>query len=166
MIACRLAKLAMVVSIALFAFIVTYDNIVDYGSNYAFVQHVLSMDSTFPGNALMGRAITAPWAWTGAYWIIIGVEGLTCAAFVVATVALARTVGADAASFARAKRFVFVGAGIGFLLWFLGFMVIGGEYFAMWQSKIWNGQEAAFRFYLTLLGVLIFVNQPDGELRS
>ena len=86
MIACRLAKLAMVVSIALFAFIVTYDNIVDYGSNYAFVQHVLSMDSTFPGNALMGRAITAPWAWTGAYWIIIGVEGLTCAAFAVAAV--------------------------------------------------------------------------------
>src|SRR5258708_2202632 len=23
-------------------------------------------------------------------------------------------------------------------------MVIAGEYFAMWQSKIWNGQDAAF----------------------
>lgn len=163
--ACRLAKLAMVVSIALFAFIVTYDNIVDYGSNYVFVQHVLSMDTTFPGNALRGRAITEPWAWTAAYWIIIGVEGLTCVAFAAAAVAMVRAIGSDAACFARAKRFVFIGAGIGFLLWFLGFMVVGGEYFAMWQSKIWNGQEAAFRFYLTLLGVLIFVNQPDGELR-
>jgi predicted small integral membrane protein len=29
----------------------------------------------------------------------------------------------------------------------------------MWQSPSWNGQEAAFRFYLTILVVLIFVNQ-------
>jgi predicted small integral membrane protein len=88
MIACRLGKLAMVASVALFAFVVTFDNIVDYPSNYDFVRHVLSMDTTFPGNALRpGRAITVPWAWTAAYWIIIGVEGLTCAAFAVASVA-------------------------------------------------------------------------------
>lgn len=102
MIACRLVKLAMVASIALFAFVVTLDNIVDYQSNYDFVRHVLSMDTTFPGNALRpGRAITAPWAWTAAYWIIIGVEGLTCAAFAVATAALTRALRADAAGFAR-----------------------------------------------------------------
>ncbi|HJU15411.1 MAG TPA: DUF2165 domain-containing protein [Stellaceae bacterium] len=166
MIACRLVKLAMVASIALFAFVVTFDNIMDYQSNHDFVRHVLSMDTTFPGNALRpDRAIAAPWAWNAAYWIIIAVEGLTCAAFAAASVALARALRADAAGFARAKRFVFIGAGVGFLLWFTGFMVVGGEYFAMWQSKIWNGQEAAFRFYLTLLAVLIFVNQPDAELR-
>ena len=28
----------------------------------------------------------------------------------------------------------------------------------------WNGQEAAFRFYITVLGVLIFVSLPDGDL--
>ncbi len=164
MIACRMAKLAMVASLALFAFVVAFDNIVDYGSNYAFVRHVLSMDTTFSANALLGRAIAAPWAWTAAYWLIIGIEGLTCAAFAVAAVALARALRADAAGFARAKRFVFIGAGLGFLLWFTGFMVVGGEYFAMWQSKLWNGQESAFRFYLTLLVVVIFVNQPDPEL--
>jgi predicted small integral membrane protein len=54
--------------------------------------------------------------------------------------------------------------GLGFLLWFLGFMVVGGEWFAMWQSKAWNGQEAAFRFYVTLLLVALLVGQPDGEV--
>jgi hypothetical protein len=49
-------------------------------------------------------------------------------------------------------------------VWFFGFMVVAGEWFAMWQSTIWNGQEAAFRFYVAVLGVLIFVNQPDVEL--
>jgi len=48
-----------------------------------------------------------------------------------------------------------------FLVWFLGFMVVAGEWFAMWQSKSWNGQEAAFRFYMPILAVLIFVNQRN-----
>jgi predicted small integral membrane protein len=34
----------------------------------------------------------------------------------------------------------------------------------MWQSRIWNGEEGAFRFYLTILAVLIFVNQRDDAL--
>ena len=56
------------------------------------------------------------------------------------------------------------GATAGFLVWFFGFMVVGGEWFLMWQSDTWNGQEAAFRFYMAILGVLIFVNQPDRDL--
>ena len=43
-------------------------------------------------------------------------------------------------------------------------MVVGGEWFSMWQSKDWNAQEAAYRFYMAVLGVLIFVSLPDGDL--
>jgi len=71
---------------------------------------------------------------------------------------------APATGFQRTKVWVVTGVTLGFLVWFFGFMVVGGEYFAMWQSKTWNGQEAAFRFYMTMLAVLIFVMQPDGEL--
>jgi predicted small integral membrane protein len=56
----RLAKLLLVSSLAAFAFIVAYDNVVDYDSNYEFVRHVLSMDITFPTNTLRTRAITNP----------------------------------------------------------------------------------------------------------
>jgi predicted small integral membrane protein len=49
-------------------------------------------------------------------------------------------------------------------LWFFGFVVVGGEYFAMWQSKMWNGQEAAFRIATTMLAALVFISLPDGEL--
>ena len=66
-----------------------------------------------------------------------------------------------AISFNRAKGLAVVASGLGFLVWFFGFMVIGGEWFQMWQSSQWNGQEAAFRFYLTILTVLIFVMQKD-----
>ena len=51
-----------------------------------------------------------------------------------------------------------VGGAVGFFLWFLGFLVIGGEWFQMWQSPTWNGQEPAFRFVVVILAVLIFIS--------
>ncbi len=58
MIEARLAKITMVASLAAFALLAAYNNIVDYDSNFEFVRHVLSMDTTFPGNALKHRAVT------------------------------------------------------------------------------------------------------------
>jgi predicted small integral membrane protein len=159
----RLAKIVMVAALAAFAFIVTFDNLVDYGSNYEFVRHVLSMDTTFPSNGLMHRAITDPHLWTAAYVIIIVAEGLTCLLLACGALALLRRMKASATVFNRAKLFAVAGLTVGFGLWFFGFMVIAGEYFAMWQSKIWNGQEAAFRLTTVIIGVLIFVALPDSD---
>jgi predicted small integral membrane protein len=33
----------------------------------------------------------------------------------------------------------------------------------MWQSRNWNGQEAAFRFTMVILGALIFLALPDRD---
>ena len=74
---------------------------------------------------------------------------------------MARNLRADATRFNEAKWFVFVGSGVAFLLWFFGFMIVAGEWFVMWQSHDWHGQEAAFRFHMTMLAILIFVNQPE-----
>ena len=76
----RVCKALMVGAVALYMAVVTYNNIADYGSNLAFVQHVLSMDTTFPGNRLMGRAITSPAVHHAFYASIIAWEGLTAAA--------------------------------------------------------------------------------------
>src|SRR5271154_2685047 len=154
----------MVASLAFFALLVIFDNLTDYDTNYTFVRHVLTMDTTFPGNALLHRRIMSPTMWQAAYALIIAGEGLTGSVLGVAAVLLCRHLRSDAALFKRTKRFVHLGAGLGFLVWFFGFMVVGGEWFQMWQSAMWNGQEAAFRFYMTILVVLIFVNQPDGDL--
>lgn len=164
MLAIRLVKTAMVASTALFALLVTFGNLTDYASNYEFVRHTLSMDTTFPGNGLTWRAITNPAAWTLGYWLIILAEAIIGTVLAFATVRLAANLRSSAARFNAAKQYVVIGVGLGFLLWFTGFMVVGGEWFAMWQSREWNGQPAAFRFYMTLLAVVIFVSQPDGEL--
>jgi predicted small integral membrane protein len=162
----RIAKIVMVGSLALFAFVVAFDNLADYGTNFEFVRHVLSMDTIFPGNALLYRRVTSPALWNAAYGLIILGEGMTSLAFGIAAVALLRALRSGADRFNRGKSFVFIGAALGFLVWFFGFMVIGGEWFQMWQSPTWNGQQAAFRFYLTILAVLIFVSRPDGDLAT
>jgi predicted small integral membrane protein len=163
MLAVRLAKIVLVALLAAFAFVVAYDNIVDYDSNYEFVRHVLSMDTTFPNNTLMHRAITDPRLWTAAYIVIIALEALTSLLLIVGALALLSLVNAPAVAFNRAKVWAGAGLTLGFALWFFGFLVVAGEYFAMWQSKIWNGQEAAFRITAVLLGVLIFVCLPEHD---
>jgi predicted small integral membrane protein len=162
----RLTKIAMCLALAVFCLLVTFDNITDYATNYVFVQHVLDMDTTFPDNKLMYRSITDPRVWKIGYALIIAAEGVTGILFLIGTLHLWRARRAPGAEFDRAKAYAIAGALFAFLVWFFGFMVIAGEWFAMWESKVWNGQEAAFSFYVTVLAVLIFLNQPDGELKE
>ncbi|WP_434704734.1 DUF2165 domain-containing protein [Pseudomonas sp. Z1-12] len=161
----RYAKIAMTLALAAFAFLTVFNNLTDYRSNFNFVQHVLSMDTTFPDNAARYRALDKPWMWHGAYWLIIFGEALTAGLLGYGAVKLWQARRAEAGVFARAKRWTVAGLTVGFFVWFFGFMVVGGEWFLMWQSEIWNGQDAAFRFYMAILGVLIFLNQPDAEMK-
>ena len=55
----RLSKIALVATIALWLALVAFGNLTDYGSNLAFVQHVLAMDSIFPDAAIRtGKKVT------------------------------------------------------------------------------------------------------------
>ena len=56
----RSSKVALVWAIAFFSSLVVFNNLTDYGSNYMFVAHVLQMDTTFPDNQGMWRAIDSP----------------------------------------------------------------------------------------------------------
>jgi predicted small integral membrane protein len=158
----RLSKIIMPFCLALFALLCAGDNIVDYGANFTFVRHVLSMD-TVHDPAVLGRAITAPALWHAGYWLIIAGEAATGLLLAAGSYEMWKCRRATARDFQAAKRWVQAGALAGFLVWFFGFMVIGGEWFQMWQSA-WNGQEGAFRFYMTVLAVIIFVSQPDAEI--
>lgn len=164
MIVIRAAKIAMVAAIALFATVVAFGNITDYGTNFAFVQHVLSMDTIFERSTIRYRAIDSPALHHLAYGIIIATEALTAVLCWIGAYALLRRLRAAATTFNRAKAFAVAGLTLGFLLWQVGFMAIGGEWFGMWQSKSWDGVPSAFRFVMVIMVVLIVVVLPDGEI--
>src|SRR4051812_22176928 len=166
MLAIRAAKAALVAAIALFASLVVFGNVTDYNTNFVFVPHVLSMDSVFPFSTIGYRAITSPALYHAAYALIIAAEATTAVLCWIGAWALARRLHADAPTFNRAKTFSVIGLTLGFLLWQVGFMSIGGEWFGMWQSKDWNGVPSAFRFVMVIIAVLIFVALPDQEIDS
>jgi predicted small integral membrane protein len=164
MVMIRLAKIAVIAALAAFALLVAYNNIVDYDSNYQFVRHVLSMDTIFPDSSLRSRAIDSEAMWRAAYGLIIVTEALTGLLLALGAVVLLGRLTAPGKTFNQAKLWAVAGLTVGFCLWFFGFVAIGGEYFAMWQSKLWNGQDASFRIAGAMLAALIFVSLPDGEI--
>jgi predicted small integral membrane protein len=166
MIAIRTAKVILVSAIALFASLVAFGNVTDYNTNFVFVQHVLSMDTVFPFSTITYRAIISPALHHAAYAVIIATEAAVAVLCWIGAYALCRHLRADAGAFNGAKTFAVAGLTLGFLLWQVGFMSIGGEWFGMWQSQQWNGVPSAFRFVAVILGVLIFVAMRDGELET
>ena len=159
--AIRPVKTAMVVSFALLALFAAFNNLLDRASTRTFVRHVLGMDTTFPDSALRVRAIDSAAAVTVAYWLIVIGEASTGILLALGCLRLALALRAPAADFNAAKSIAVLGVGAGLLLWFTGFMVIGGEWFAMWLSKEWDAVPSAFNLVVVLLLVAIFLVQRD-----
>ncbi|MFZ0744922.1 MAG: DUF2165 family protein [Terracidiphilus sp.] len=67
------------------------------------------------------------------------------------------------ASYNAAKRVGIIALTLSLLMWLVAFLAVGGEWFLMWQSHIWNGQEEAFRMFLVAGLVLMVLLQPDTE---
>ncbi|AET93134.1 small integral membrane protein [Burkholderia sp. YI23] len=162
----RIAKLLAVASMALLASLVSFGNLTDYGSNLHFVEHVMRMDTTFPGNANLYRAITSPVLQHAGYDAIIFLETATAVLCWISVVAMWRALRQERIAFARAKRWAVAGLALGYLTWQVCFMSIGGEWFDMWMSHQWNGEESAFRFFITFLVILIFVTRREPGLRE
>jgi predicted small integral membrane protein len=159
----RFAKVLLLAGIGFFYILVVFNNLTDFGSNYDFVHHVLTMDSTFPGNQGMWRAIPSTNLQLMFYWSIICWEIVTTILLWWGAIGLLRSVRLVAAEFNRAKRVAIVALTLSLLMWLIAFLDIGAEWFLMWQSHTWNGQEAAFRMFAVVGIVFLIVLQPDTE---
>lgn len=163
MLVTRLAKISLVAAIALFATLVAFGNITDYGTNRAFVAQVLAMGSVLPGSTIGYRAITNPALHEAAYLFIIAMETLTALLCWVGAWVMLRQLRADARGFNRAKAWAIAGLTTGFLVWQVGFVSVGGEWFGMWMSEARSGLDSAFRCFMTMIAVLIFVSLPERD---
>lgn len=160
---------------ALYIFLVALGNITDYDTNFAFVQHVLAMDTTnFGGDPGVGldpdiiwRAITDPVLWNVAYVGVIVWESVAAIVLVIAVVVWVRSF-ATRGSFDAARAASSVGLLMIVALFFAGFITVGGEWFNMWRSSAWNGLDPAFRnsVLAAITLVLIHVTSPAWVRRA
>ncbi|KES02954.1 membrane protein [Streptomyces toyocaensis] len=153
--ALSLTATLLTASVALYMALVALGNITDFGTNQEFVRHVLAMDTTFKDEDLMWRAITNEGVQDAAYVAIIVWE--TAAALVLAYGTWLWARGDQP----RARRFSTYGLLMVMLLFGAGFMAIGGEWFAMWQSEDFNGLDAALRVFV-FSGVVLLVDHLPG----
>ena len=153
----RFIRIGMVGSIALFFSLVALNNLIDFTSNFPAVEHVLSMDTTFHAPILMRRAITNPSIQLGAYYIIIAWELLTAIICWIGCVQLILNIKASDIQFNSSKTVAFIGLFLGFMLYMVGFIIIGSEWFCMWQSSTWNAQATAGLFVSLIMFVMIFL---------
>ena len=157
----QVCQIGFVALIGAFAGLVAFNNLRDPQSNLRLVEHVLAMDSVFPDTRLKDRAIASPLAHRIAFWLIVATEAGTAMLCLIGAAILIPLHGAGAGEFHAAKGVAFAGLGLGFALWFGGFMVIGGQWFASWQSKQWSGRESAFMFY-SAIGIAFLVLLHQG----
>lgn len=164
--AVRLTQIFVILAVAIYASLVFLGNLMDYDSNYQFVKHVLGMDTTFEDNALMWRSITNEGFVTASYWFLIAVEGVVAALAWICGAKMLRSLNKPAEAFNGAKTLGFYAFMVGFLLWFIGFIGIGSEWFAMWQSDIWNGKQTAMDITAVLGIFLIIFMMPVENIKA
>jgi predicted small integral membrane protein len=76
---------------------------------------------------------------------------------------LLRALRRNTTSFQSAKRIPVMALTLSLLMWLVAFLSVGAEWFLMWQSHTWNGQEAAFRMFAVVGFVLLILLQPETE---
>ncbi len=159
----RVIKICLVATIALFFSVVAFDNVIDHQSNLLFVQHVLSMDTTFHDPSLMQRAITSEQTQSFVYYLIIMWQIMTAIICWFGVITLIASMRDNNTLFHESKSLAFLGLFSGVMLYLLGFIILGGEWFSMWQSPTWNGQSKSGLFISMIMFVMIFLNTRDGD---
>jgi predicted small integral membrane protein len=159
----RASKALLLCALGFYYTLVVFNNTNDYNSNLTFVRHVLLMDTTFPGNHGMWRAIhspAVPWLFFGSIvcWEIV--TGLLCwwAGFL-----LLRNLRSSPATFNAAKKVGVVALTLSLLMWLSAFLTVGNEWFLMWQSKEWSGEGGADHMFAIAGIILLYLVTPDVE---
>jgi len=155
----RLALFVAVAGSGLLTLLIAFSNITDYATNFEFVKHVLSMDTIFENSTVKYRSITADGLHHAAYVFIIALETVMAYFFITGSIQMFLQLKGEKEQFNIAKKNAYIAIALGLILWFIGFTVVGGEWFSMWQSADWNGLDPADRistfFMLTYLALVV-----------
>ena len=156
----RTVTSVFVLMVASYYLVVAFDNITNptnpNGSNWPFVQGVLSGDGVPADSGFEWRFVDATWFQAASYVGIMAMESITGIVLLIAGI-----LGVRWAKFptlwATAQRWTYVGGLTGLAVFFFGFMVVGGNWFIMYLNSNWNGLEPAFQNSVVTLAMLLLV---------
>jgi predicted small integral membrane protein len=155
----RIVRILLSAVVGLYLGFVVFNNVFDYAANFEFVSHVAKMDDIFSKDNNSWRSFQNPVIHQILYLFIIFWEFTLFALLIKGAFNMFRALNTDKSDFKKAKQLTSMALTAGVILWFFVFLTIGGEWFLMWQSKIWNAQQNAFSLTICFMLFLIFHNQ-------
>lgn len=139
----RYSKVILMAYISFFGLLVLYSNLTDYSSNYEYVAHILSMDTTLANPNIRYRAIESPMLHHRIYWFIITMEVTWTVYCLIGTLHLLQKINASPEAFHEAKKFSIIGLLIAIFIYYVCLQTIGVEWFDMDTSLAWNAKDWA-----------------------
>jgi predicted small integral membrane protein len=157
----RLIKILFGLSVSLYMFMTCFNNLADYDSNFQFISMVSGMEDVYSKAKNGWRSVHSETLHHVMYLFIIACELTVAVLTLTGVFKMIKKFRSGKEEFNQSKKMLLTGLSVGVLLWFVIFITIGGEWFLMWQSKIWNGQTTAFILTIIFLVFLVHLNQPD-----
>jgi predicted small integral membrane protein len=160
--AIRILKIVLIIFVGLQGWFYVAGNLANWDAGFGAIAYVLGMEGHGVYGTHIFPAITSSALVTIAFITILVGEFLVGALSLKGAWDLWQARSADAKVFNSAKTFAILGAGMALVVWFGGFVVIGGALFQMWQTQVGTGSfNGAFIYAMTSGLVLLFVNNPD-----
>ncbi len=160
--AIRYLKIVLVIFVGLQGLLYVAGNLANWDAGLGAVGYVLSMQGHEVYDARIFPAVTGSIGVTLAYLLILTGEFLVGALSLKGAWDLWRARAASAVAFDAAKTYAILGTGMAMVVWFGGFIVIGGALFQMWQTQVGAGSmDDALIFAATGGLVLLIVSRPD-----
>lgn len=161
--AIRYFKILLVVFVGLQGWLYVAGNLANWSAGLGAVGYVLGMEGNVVYPTRIIPAVTHPALVTTAFLLIVAGEFLVGALSLKGAWDLWSARRRNAVDFNAAKTYAVLGPAMAMLVWFGGFVVIGGALFQMWQSEVGAGSfEGAFIYAGWSALVLLFVNMPDA----
>jgi predicted small integral membrane protein len=159
----RLLKIVLVTFVGLQGWLYLAGNLANWDAGREAVGYVLAMEGHEVYGTHLVPPVTSPVLVTIAFLVILAGEFLVGALSLKGALDLWRARHGNASEFGSAKTFGILGAGMAMVVWFGGFVVLGGALFQMWQTQVGLGSfDGAFTYAATSGIVLLFLNQPEA----
>ena len=158
----RYLKILFVAIGALMALIYVGQNFANYEAAHQSIMYVMSGADHEAYPASFGPKFSNPVMGWIALCLIFGLELVTGLVLAGGAWNMWRARAADAATFKSSLTVAQIGCGLGVLVWFGLFGVVGAAFFQMWQTAIGDGSmNGAFQIFMSYAVTLLFLNQPS-----
>lgn len=145
----NIIKAIVVATVALFFSLIAFNNLTDFETNGQMIAHILKLESVH-NETIAWRAIENTSIHLWVYWMFIIAEIITAVFCWMGCIRL----------LSGHTQTATLGLLFGFLIYMVGFVVIGSEWFNLWQSDLSNGQIKGLLYSILLLGCMLFVEAP------